>query len=144
MTSIKQQTIKSAKWNFIDRVAGQGIQFLLGIVIARFLLPSDYGAIGMLGFLNGAMSSATQRFMSYAEGQGNQEKKIGVFNVSIVIFLFQFCNINRCIYHTVFHSSLGCCFFQNTNTLLRNESAVHYANYQCDNGCSSGNAQHQT
>ena len=45
------------------------------------------GAIGMLGFLNGAMSSATQRFMSYAEGQGNQEKKIGVFNVSIVIHL---------------------------------------------------------
>ena len=45
------------------------------------------GAIGMLGFLNGAMSSATQRFMSYAEGQGNQEKKIGVFNVSVVIHL---------------------------------------------------------
>ena len=43
------------------------------------------GAIGMLGFLNGAMSSATQRFMNYAEGQGNQEKKTGVFNVSIVI-----------------------------------------------------------
>jgi len=48
MPSIKQQTIKSAKWNFIDRIATQGIQFLLGIVMARFLAPSDYGAIGML------------------------------------------------------------------------------------------------
>jgi len=46
------------------------------------------GAIGMLGFLNGAMSSATQRFMSYAEGQGIQEKKIGVFNVSLIIHFF--------------------------------------------------------
>lgn len=48
MSSIKQQTLNSAKWNFIDRVATQGIHFLLGIVMARFLAPSDYGAVGML------------------------------------------------------------------------------------------------
>lgn len=48
MPSIKQQTLKSAKWNFIDRIATQGIQFFLGIVMARFLAPSDYGAVGML------------------------------------------------------------------------------------------------
>jgi len=48
MQSVKQQTLKSAKWNFIDSLASQGIHFLLGIVIARFLAPSDYGAIGIL------------------------------------------------------------------------------------------------
>ena len=48
MSSTKQQTLKSAKWNFIDRIATQGIHFLLGIVMARFLAPSDYGAVGML------------------------------------------------------------------------------------------------
>ena len=43
------------------------------------------GAIGMLGFLNAAMAGATQRFMSYAEGEGNQEKKKAIFNVSLLL-----------------------------------------------------------
>lgn len=48
MVSIKQQTIKSVKWNFLEKLFVQGIQFFLGIVMARLLAPSDYGAIGML------------------------------------------------------------------------------------------------
>ena len=43
------------------------------------------GAIAMLGFLNSTMANATQRFMSYAEGEGMHEKKRTVFNVSIVL-----------------------------------------------------------
>jgi O-antigen/teichoic acid export membrane protein len=69
MSSIKQQTIKSAKWNFIDRIVSQGVNFLLGIVIARFLAPSDYGAVGVLAiflaisqtFIDAGFSSALIR-----------------------------------------------------------------------------------
>ena len=43
------------------------------------------GAIAMLGFLNTAMASATQRFMSYAEGEGNKEKQKYIFNISVVL-----------------------------------------------------------
>lgn len=43
------------------------------------------GAIAMLGFLNGAMASATQRFMSYSEGEGDKEKQKSIFNVSIIL-----------------------------------------------------------
>lgn len=43
------------------------------------------GAIGMLGFLNAAMASATQRFMSYTEGSGDREKVKTIFNVSFLI-----------------------------------------------------------
>lgn len=45
------------------------------------------GAIAMLGFLNAAMASATQRFMSYSEGEGNKEKQKSIFNVSIILHL---------------------------------------------------------
>lgn len=45
------------------------------------------GAIAMLGFLNGAMASATQRFMSYSEGEGNKEKQKSIFNVSFLLHL---------------------------------------------------------
>jgi O-antigen/teichoic acid export membrane protein len=43
------------------------------------------GAIAMLGFLNAAMASATQRFMSYSEGEGNKEKQKKIFNVSVIL-----------------------------------------------------------
>lgn len=45
------------------------------------------GAISMLGFLNAAMASATQRFMSYTEGEGNKEKQKSIFNVSFILHL---------------------------------------------------------
>ena len=41
----------------------------------------------MLGFLNATMANATQRFMSYAEGEGNLIKKRQIFNVSIVLHI---------------------------------------------------------
>ncbi|MBU2975492.1 MULTISPECIES: hypothetical protein [Zobellia] len=43
------------------------------------------GAIAMLGFLHAAMSSATQRFMSFYEGKGDKEKQKYIFNVSSVL-----------------------------------------------------------
>lgn len=43
------------------------------------------GSIAMLGFLNAAMSSATQRFMSFYEGKGDKDKQKFVFNVSNVL-----------------------------------------------------------
>lgn len=45
------------------------------------------GAIAMLGFLNAAMASATQRFMSYSEGEGDKEKQKSIFNVSFILHL---------------------------------------------------------
>ena len=43
------------------------------------------GAIAMLGFLNSTMANATQRFMSYAEGEGQIERKRTIFNISMVL-----------------------------------------------------------
>ncbi len=43
------------------------------------------GAIALLGFVNTSMASATQRFMSYAEGEQNRERQYAVFNVSVVL-----------------------------------------------------------
>ena len=48
MSSIKQQTLSGSKWNFLERIAAQGIQFIIGIVLARLLLPTDFGTVGLL------------------------------------------------------------------------------------------------
>lgn len=45
------------------------------------------GVISMLTFLNTAMASATQRFMSYAEGAGDKNRQKEIFNVSIILHI---------------------------------------------------------
>ena len=76
--------------------AKMGITMFISLYTTRLILnslgASDFGifnivggAIAMLGFLNAAMASATQRFMSYSEGEGNKEKQKSIFNVSLVL-----------------------------------------------------------
>lgn len=76
--------------------AKMGITVFISLYTTRLILnslgASDFGvfnvvggAIAMLGFLNAAMASATQRFMSYSEGEGNKEKQKKIFNISIVL-----------------------------------------------------------
>lgn len=49
MGEIKKQTISGVKWTAIERFSIQIVTFLLGLVVARLLTPSDYGLVGMIG-----------------------------------------------------------------------------------------------
>lgn len=46
--SLKNKTLDGMFWSGIERFATQGVQFLLQIVLARLLMPEDYGVIAML------------------------------------------------------------------------------------------------
>jgi O-antigen/teichoic acid export membrane protein len=48
MGSIASQSIKGVIWSAVERFSLQGVQFFIGIVLARLLSPSDFGMIGML------------------------------------------------------------------------------------------------
>ena len=48
MSDLGKKTISGVLWSGIERLLVQGLQFILGIVLARLLLPADYGLIGML------------------------------------------------------------------------------------------------
>ena len=64
--SLKQKATIGILWSFVDQFATQGISFLVGIILARILFPSDYGLIGMLSifmaiaqtFINSGFGSA--------------------------------------------------------------------------------------
>lgn len=47
--SLKHQAIKGVVWSAVERFSVQGIQFVLSIIIARLVAPSEYGLIAMLG-----------------------------------------------------------------------------------------------
>lgn len=46
--SVRKQLTHGVLWNFIEKILMEGAQFIIGIILARLLLPSDYGLIGML------------------------------------------------------------------------------------------------
>lgn len=46
--SLKKQTVRGVGWSFIDSMLGQGITFLVGLVLARLLSPDEYGLIGII------------------------------------------------------------------------------------------------
>ena len=48
MGSVKQDTLRGSKWAAIEKFSSQGMQFVIGIILARILSPSDFGVVGML------------------------------------------------------------------------------------------------
>lgn len=48
-SEIRSLGFSGVKWASIGRFSSQGISFVLGLILARLLLPSDYGMLGMLG-----------------------------------------------------------------------------------------------
>lgn len=46
--SLKYKTAKGLLWSSVERFSVQGVQFLVMLVIARLLDPSDFGLVGML------------------------------------------------------------------------------------------------
>lgn len=67
--STAQKTIRTSFWGGIEKVLTMGIQFVVSIVLARILSPSEYGIIAMLGvfiaisdqFINSGFSNALIR-----------------------------------------------------------------------------------
>lgn len=45
--TLKNKTIKGVGWSAADAFLGQGITFLVGLVLARILSPEEYGLIGI-------------------------------------------------------------------------------------------------
>lgn len=46
MDSIGKQSVTGVVWSSVERFSIKGLQFLLQIIMARLLLPSDYGIVG--------------------------------------------------------------------------------------------------
>ena len=46
--SLKDKTVRGVGWSAADAILGHGVTFLVGIVLARILSPSEYGLIGIV------------------------------------------------------------------------------------------------
>ena len=69
MAGLKQKALSGFKWGTLERIATYGISFVISVIIARILVPSDYGIVGMIAiflaisqvFIDGGFGSALIR-----------------------------------------------------------------------------------
>ena len=64
--SLKSKTIKGTAWSAADAFLGQGVTFLVGIVLARMLSPDEYGLIGICLIFNTVLSGIVDSGFSNA------------------------------------------------------------------------------
>lgn len=91
--SLKQKTINGLFWSFIDSFANQGVQFVVGIILARILSPREFGLIGMLtifiaisqSFIESGFSSALIRKKDCTQ---TDYSTIFYFNLGIGVFFY--------------------------------------------------------
>lgn len=91
--SLKEKTINGVGWSFGGSVASYGIQFAVGIVLARMLSPEEYGLIGVItifitifnGIVDSGFTSALIRKNDATEKDYNTAF---ITNLSFSIILF--------------------------------------------------------
>ena len=97
--SLKQKTISGLSWSFIERIVSQGSKFIVGIILARLLLPKEFGLIGMLviftdlanAFIDSGFSQALIRKINCSD---KDYSTVFYFNlaVGVVIYFILFFN----------------------------------------------------
>ena len=64
--SLRKKTIRGTVWSGIDTIAGQGVTFLVGLVLARLLTPQEYGLIGYIMIIVAILNSIVDSGFSNA------------------------------------------------------------------------------
>lgn len=91
--SLKDKTVKGTFWSAADAFLGQGVAFIVGIVLARLLTPNEYGLIGivtifttvLLGVVDSGFSNALIRKQNVTDKDYNT---LFFFNLIVSILLF--------------------------------------------------------
>lgn len=88
--SLKQKAFSGLVWNFLETFALQGFGFVQGIILARLLMPSDYGLIAMTTvFFTISYALADSGFTS-ALIRKNERKEIDYSTVFVANLLITF------------------------------------------------------
>lgn len=91
--SLKDKTVKGTFWSAADAFGGQGVTFLVGIVLARLLSPEEYGLIGIVliftTILNGIVDSGFSAALIRKKDANNADYNT-MFITNMVISLMMY------------------------------------------------------
>lgn len=98
--SLKQKTLTAASWQFIDNITNNGLNFLIGIILARILEPKEFGLFSIIM----VFISFSYIFVDSGFGQALIRKnKCTDDELSTVLYLNV--SISVVIYFIIFYSS---------------------------------------
>jgi len=91
--SITSQTVRSVTWSAVERFSVQAIQFVITIILARLVAPSEFGLIAMLAiFIAIAQSFVDSGFSSALVQKKNRTEidfsTVFYFNIVISLLLY--------------------------------------------------------
>ena len=91
--SLKEKTVKGTIWSAADAFLGQGVSFIVGIVLARLLSPEEYGLIGIVliftTILTGVVDSGFSTALIRKKDTTNEDyNTMFITNMVISIMLF--------------------------------------------------------
>lgn len=89
----KKTVITGASWSFVNQIVIFGIGFILQLALARFLSPSDFGVIAMLGFVLSAgdalaVSGITTSLLRYQRATEEDYSTIFYVNTFLALILY--------------------------------------------------------
>lgn len=92
-SSLTNQTVKSVVWSAVERFSVQAIQFVITIILARLVAPSEFGLIAMLAiFIAIAQSFVDSGFSSALVQKKNRTETdfstVFYFNLAISILVY--------------------------------------------------------
>ena len=90
--SLRKKTIKGTVWSGIDTIAGQGVTFLVGLVLARLLTPQEYGLIGYILIIVAILNSIVDSGFSNAlirkkDAAGIDYDTTFIFNMALSLLM---------------------------------------------------------
>lgn len=95
--SLKNKTIKGTAWSAADAFLGQGVTFIVGIILARLLSPDEYGLIGIClifnTVLNGIVDSGFSNALIRKKDVSNEEYNtmfLTNMGISCILYLLLF------------------------------------------------------
>lgn len=91
--SLKEKTVKGVGWSAADTFLGQGVTFIVGLVLARMLSPEDYGLIGMVAIfttiLTGVVDSGFSNALIRKKDTTNEDyNTMFITNMVVSVVLF--------------------------------------------------------
>lgn len=92
-SSLKSKAAKGMAWSAFGTFSSQGISFVIGIILARILMPSDYGLIGMLAIFFAVSQLIVESGFSNAliqkiDRTETDYSTIFYFNLVVSIFIY--------------------------------------------------------
>jgi teichuronic acid exporter len=93
MPTLKQTTVHGISWSIVDNITTTGITFIVGIVLARLLTPSEFGILGMITVFIAVSNTIADSGFSNALIREKDTREIDfntVFYCNIVLSLLLF------------------------------------------------------